>query len=364
MNKYFRLFAYFLLALLLSCQKDENITNNYYTDDGVDHDPSVKPKLVHSNPMAESIVPEIDSEIYMESSSTNMFLTFNKVMNLSSFNRKSISIKGPNGNISFYVYNYNSIGNNINLQLQSKLFANSSYEVLLDTSIQDIHGNRLDKQYKINFSTNAKFKILKFYISTLDDNIPVYGKKFMSFFCNSKIDSSIYNYITFSPQIDGVFYFYDYEPTKIFFEAPDKLLFDTEYDIKVQNLATDSFGNKIEKEYDFSFKTPSFNVKYSYAMGDNIYEMKFLTYNQVVFTTNGRIDTTDIRNNFEITPNLSFKLTKSITDHGDQISVFLIKEQQTPNTEYTFRFKKGIREESGATLKEDFIKTLKTGVKK
>lgn len=364
MKKNFSLCIWFTLLLILSCQKEDSITNNYYSNDGIDYNPTVKPKLVHSNPGDGSLVPEIDGDLYINSSTINIFLSFTKAMNLNTFNTKGVSILGPNGKINFYVYSYGGNGNIINLRLDAKYFANSFYEVSLDTTVQDIYGKSLDKLYKIKFKYNSDFQVISSYVQKYDEFIPVYGVKYFYLYSNSKIDSSFTSNLEIDPQISVEAYSYDNYLTNIYFSTTDNLLFDTEYKIKVKDGAKDSFGNKMAKEYNFSFKTSPFSFKYSYSSGNSIYGLGYLTYKDVAFHTNGRVDIEDLKEHFEITPALTYTITKGSNDYIDYILVSLNAEEQTPNTEYTFTFKKGIKEKSGITLKEDYYKKLKTGIKK
>ena len=375
--KYFLFFLpVIMIFFFVSCKENPNDTviNNYFLPDSLTN-PNVQPRVVFTNPANNEVGPfdnyNFTSDYYSPRVFPQITIQFNKLINVSNLNNKSVSMSTEDTTYILGLYeNQNSsminpsLRNILIFQFSHKYLANKKYTVTIDTTLEDVHRNKLKEPFVFSYIPEPRFRIYSSYPNTTDINP---NDRYVSRIeLNSNVDSTFLSKIQISPSIKGKWdYYHDYanqnDSTSIHFTSEDSLLYDTKYTISIPADAKDSKGLGIDAAYQFSFTTQPFLVilsSYSYSTGsDGSY-----TYFNLTFASNGDIDTSSVRSSISITPNIPFDLYFNY--NNQKCRSFYIKpdvQKMERSTTYKITISKTFRSKKGDYLKQPYNYSFTTG---
>jgi hypothetical protein len=384
MNKH-NAVIYILFAIVCmtnSCKENpaDIINNNYYISNDSLNNPTVLPRVLFTNPANGAIGPFtiVDPTQYQDL--PRITIQLSKLINVLDLKTNTVSLKSGDQSYSIYLFDYYSGGsgykdpslrNILVYSVGSKYLSGKTYTLTIDTSLVDIHGNRLTQPYVVSFTPEPKFRVYHAYPSLIDIDpnsfaLNLTGPINMSF--NSVVDSSIYGKIAITPSIKGMWSlnnpsYTSGDSTTLTFVTSDTLLCETEYVVGISSLAKDVYGSTINAAYQFSFKTAPFNVSLSsyYTSFPG-----FSVQNGFRFKFNSLVDTSTVRQSISITPAITHSITLYAPSSGryDEVDLYLNEQEFKPNTKYTILLSATIRSTKGNYLKQQYSYSFTTGSKK
>ncbi len=361
----------------------ESVTNNYYTVIGDSlRDPSVMPKIVFTNPVNGSTGPFNNPDPTQSSKSSRITIQLNKLINILDLNSSTVTLRSNNviNPIMFADFVYTS-GNGYQYQdpyvrniliytVQDKYLAGRTYTLTIDTTLADVHGNRLSKPYSISFVPEPSFRVYN--VSPTGNTVEAdsyypsdYSSKISVMF-NSKLDSSILNKFTITPPVPGNWSLsnnYYNDSTMVIFNQLIPFTYNTKYTVSVSGTSTDANDLMIKSPYQFSFTTVPFSVQLnSYSIGQG--PGGFNVMNNLGFQFNGPVDTSTVRSAIVVTPSiaytLSFYTNRSIYQYSG-VRVNFNEQQFLPNTTYTITVKPNVKSMMGDGMKDQYTYSYTTG---
>jgi len=376
-----KIFSYALAAIIitfLGCKNppDSPVTNNYYYSTDSLTDPTIKPKVIFTNPANGAVGPFVGDELYTSHIYPQIFIQFNKFMDVVNFNSNSIRLTTKEGALPLSLLNFgyspNGLFNILVYGFSYKYFANKVYTVTVDTTLLDANGYKLSSPYVFSYTPEPQFRVYSGSPSSYTDTGVVDPESFspITIDLNSKIDSTFFSKIQISPPINGQWVINPYSPyssspsdsTAAYFISRDTLQFDTKYTVSVSAGGTDVNGLLMKAPYQFSFTSQPFaiiNSSWSSSTGPG----GFTVIDYFDFVFNGFIDTSSVRSSISITPSISFNLSFYTVDGGFlNFLIYPDVQQMQRNTTYTATINNTVRSIKGAHLKSPYSLSLTTGI--
>lgn len=144
---------------------------------------------------------------------------------------------------------------------QSVLGKQTTYTITIDSSAHDRYGNRLPYPFTSTFST-APFKVAG--TSPPDGGTNVSLNSSLNIYCNALIDTgTVCSAFRVNPPTAGYFSMYD-GGSYFSFIPFNELLPDTTYTVIIDTTLQAKNGTRLSAPYQFSFRTTSFQVAYTY----------------------------------------------------------------------------------------------------
>ncbi|MBL1214565.1 MAG: hypothetical protein HND52_14510 [Ignavibacteriae bacterium] len=358
------------LLILISCADEITNVNNYSVEEALT-DPSVMPVVTYTSPNNNAVGPFDNYMIVERTPKAKFLIQLNKLIDVSSLRSNDIILKSGNETYPINLQDTDFAGNYsgsilrnilVFVSYQTTYKAHKTYTVVVDSTLTDIHENKLNTPYEFSFTPEPDFRV--YYSSPTYDQVSVQNFSPIYLYFNSKIDASIFNHFTISPAINGEWSIHEYydDSTRIYFSSDVILNFDTEYTITLAGSAKDAAGFLIKEPYQFTFKTVPFqlyNSGYSSYQGPNGYRIK----NNFDFDFNAPVDTSTVRASISILPSIDYELSfhSYSNDEYKMIRIDLDSYQILKDTEYTFTFGTAIRSTTGANLKEPFVFIVNMG---
>ena len=374
------LFLLCLVGIFVGCKDTPAgpVTNNYYYNIDSLSNPNIMPKVIFTNPANGAVGPFISYDLYNSPRSPQITIQFNKLINI--LNLSSNSIRLSTNNVSYSLtladYNYStsyaspSLRNILIFSLGLKYLANKVYTVTVDTTLSDVHGNRLSSPYVFSYTPEPQFRVYSGNPSSqyyYTDGINPGSFSPITIDLNSKVDATFFSQIQISPSINGTWVFNPYsyntsDSTTVYFTSTDTLLFDTKYTVTVAGSAKDANGLFINAPYQFSFATQPFQVVlngWSSSTGPG----GFTVPTNLDFTFNSFIDPSTVRSSILISPNISFDLTFYYSFNGAYRDVYINPnmQQMQRNTTYKITINNTVRSRKGVYLKNPYSYSFTTG---
>ena len=344
-----------LLFFISGCDQSPIENNYYYT--GVDSlsDPNTLPRVVFTNPADGSYGPFGNTDPTQYPEPQQITIQFNKLLNIKNIGPNSIILKTDDAYHSLSLIDgYSNIFNHILVfNVNDQYLASKTYTLLIDTTLKDIHGNKLNTPHIVSFMPEPKFRLFRIYPSS--DDIEPSSISILYLHFNSKINTTIFNSFSITPNIDGNWmlgnnYYYN-DSLSAFYNLTDTLAFNSNYTISISSNAKDYNGLPIDKSYQYSFKTVPFRVRidsYSGYMGPG----GFYIYNNFNFRFNGKVDTSTVRNSISVSPQISFDLSFPYGTNSNYVNIDFNDIQFQRNTKYTIYFNSNIRSSKRDVLEE------------
>lgn len=344
-----------LLFFISGCDESPIENNYYYT--GVDSlsDPNTIPRVVFTNPANGSYGPFGNIDPTQYSGPQQITIQFNKLLNIKNIGPNSIILRTDDADYPLSLIDgYGTIFNHILVfNVHERYLATKSYTLIIDTTLTDIHGNKLSTPHIVSFIPEPKFRLFHIFPSSNDIEPSSISSLYLYF--NSKINTTIFSSFSITPNIDGNWtlgdsYYYN-DSLSAYYNLTDTLAFNTNYTISISSNAKDYNGLPIDKSYQYSFKTAPFRVRinsYSGYMGPG----GFYVYNNFYFNFNGNVDTSTVRNSISVTPQISFDLSFPYGINSNYVNINFNDTQFQRNTKYTIYFSSNIRSNKGDILEE------------
>ncbi len=176
-----------------------------------------------------------------------------------------------------------------------------TYTVTIDTTIQDINGNRLSNPYSFSFTPEPSFRVTGSYPEdgSKDINMNYNGA---SLYFNSPVSNAFLSSIHVTPTVPGTWTLNTYDSLSASFNPSNQGTrwgFGKAYSITVDAGAADSRGHALPNEFRSTFSTAPFRVIYTDPPEGST--MIYLT-NGVSISFNAELDTSTIRSAITITP--------------------------------------------------------------
>jgi len=249
--------------------------------------------------------------------------------------------------------------------------ATKEYSVSVDTTIEDIHGYRLQKPYIFSYIPEPNFRPYRCYPleNPEDPNelLNPLSSGQISLYFNSEITSEIFNKISITPDLIGSWRIDDQSETlkymRAFYYIDDDLSHDEMYTLLISSDAEDKYGNALGKSYEFKIKTQSF-VGYwsgaSYHTGPNGFEVCY----RASFTSNGYLDTLTVSPSLSINPNLTNTITLSKDSYNrcNNFQVKLVESEMIANTNYIIEIDTTLKTIDGVNLSKSCKFSFTTGL--
>lgn len=352
-----------LLFFISGCDESPIENNYYYTDVDSLSDPNTIPRVVFTNPANGSYGPfgNIDPTLY--SGPQQITIQFNKLLNIKNIGPNSIILRTDDVDYPLSLIDgYGTIFNHILVfNVHDRYLASKTYTLIIDTTLADIHGNKLSTPHIVSFIPEPKFRLFRIYPSSIDIEPSSISSLYLYF--NSKIITTIFSSFSITPNIDGNWtlgdsYYYN-DSLSAYYNLTDTLAFNTNYTISISSNAKDYNGLPIDKSYQYSFKTVPFRVRinsYSGYMGPG----GFYVYNNFYFNFNGNVDTSTVRNSISVTPQISYDLSFPYGTNSNHVNIDFNDTQFQRNTKYTIYFSSNIRSSKGDIL-EEYTYSFSTG---
>ncbi len=305
MKKIVFVFSAALVFLNFGCDKQQIVDNSGL---GSLYDPAIKPSVIFTYPANNSVGPFTGlypgSDYYYN---PHFRIQFNKIMDYSSVIKNEIKISGfsepvvatplyagdNTGIYQFGVRKKNSpeyYGSDIPYQLGKK------YTVTVPADLEDIHNQKLGKDYSFSFSTEPNLMIIS---SSPKDSISYYSSQIRLTF-NSQVDTNIFSKISFSPSLSGNWYV-DYNGLSIYYYLNNSFTPNTLYTVTVAGGAKDKFGNSLAVPYTYSFKSGEFKIVNSYP-SDRATGVSLT--NSLSFYFSAAIQSSSVQQAFSISPSI------------------------------------------------------------
>jgi len=354
-NRIYRLVLLALIILLYAGGCKESPTANYYNINVVDSlsNPDVMPRVIFTNPADGTSGPYGSTDPTLDPPYPQITIQFNKLINISHFGGNSISLKTEDADYPLYlIQGYDDLFTNILVfDPQQRYLAAKTYTLTVDTTFTDVHGNKLSEPFTAVFVPEPKFRVYHVSPTGIDFGPSQVSQIYLLF--NSKVDETIFNSLSVSPEIPGSWTLNNYYNDSLYaiFNITDDLACNTEYTVTLAANAKDHNGLSIDKSYQFSFKTVPFRVRlesYSSYTGPG----GFVILNYLHFRFNAAVDTSTVRSSISVSPQISYDISFPYGGNYPYVELVFNDEEFQNNTEYTIHFAPTIKSVKGDALEE------------
>ena len=192
-----------LLFFISGCDQSPIENNYYYT--GVDSlsDPNTMPRVVFTNPANGSYGPFGNIDPTQYSGPQQITIQFNKLLNIKNIAPTSIILRTDDADYPLSLIDgYGTIFNHILVfNVDDRYLASKTYTLIIDTTLTDIHGNKLSAPHIVSFIPEPKFRLFRIYPSS--DDIEPSSISSLYLYFNSKVDTTIFSSFSITPNIDG-----------------------------------------------------------------------------------------------------------------------------------------------------------------
>jgi Bacterial Ig-like domain len=353
-----------LLILLSYCDEapTENIYNTFYSSDSLSN-PGISPKVIFTNPANGTTGPFSGIDPTQNYQNPQITVQLNKLINIDRMLSNSIMLKTEESEHYLdLVGGYSDIFSNILIFNTERYLASKTYTLIIDTTLEDIHGKKLNEPHIVSFIPEPEFRLVTVY--PLSDIVePLYSPQIHLSF-NSMVDSTIFNSFSISPNIIGQWSvgnnYYESDSLISIFTPSDTLLYNTEYSVSISNDAKDFNGLSVNKSYKFTFRTVPFRVRlsgYSSGVGSG----GFYIFNNFGFDFNAIVDTSTVRSSISVTPQISYDFSLPYGGNNGGTRINFKEEEFLKNTKYTIQFASTMKSIYGDAL-EEYSYSFTTGL--
>lgn len=358
-----RIIVFFSLAFIISisgCKENtvdtENLNGSVSTRDELT-DPKIKPEVIWTFPAHNGVGPYTA----FNTNSHHFVVQFNKLMNLYSIKSSSVKIKGfvpkayfslTDGSYSnqqyqnvlkFYIRN-STTGSSMNFEV------GKTYTVEIDSTVEDIHGNRMVKNHSFSFTPEPSLRVRDTSPANGDTaNFNDYyssNRIVLSF--NSALTSSSLSSLKINPTVNGKWTLDQSNPSIAYFTPTIGFSFMTQYQISADQGMSDKYGNVLPQPFLSTFTTSPFTVLTT-SPADGSENVYIYSGTSISLALSGQIEPATVNSAFSITPAIQGNLNAS----GNQIS-FNSNEQLLPGTKYTVSLATTLLAKNGTPLSSPY----------
>ncbi|HEV8539506.1 MAG TPA: Ig-like domain-containing protein [Bacteroidota bacterium] len=351
---------FLLIVALNGCKETPaEITNIYYLSDSLAN-PNVMPRVIFTNPADGAVGPFEDYlPYYSYGPIPRITIQFNKLINVLAIKPGMITLESSNGfnGLQLSDYSYSSgtykdplLRSILIFQGSASYLANRVYTVTVDSTLTDVHGNKLGTRHVFSFLPEPKFRV--YYAFPIGDELDPENTSGVTIRFNSKLDTTIFGKISISPPIGGTWWpltygYYYGDTSTAYFRIADTLLYDTKYTVSIAPDAMDANGLVIGTPTQLSFTTAPFRVRsYGISSGGNYYTFQF--------GFNSPVDTSTVRSSIAVTPSGPYTLSMQTDWRGLYRYVYIGFSNVLPGTEFQMVFNTTIRSAKGVNLKTPY----------
>ena len=222
-----------------------------------------------------------------------------------------------------------------------------AYTFTIDGSLQDINGNRLGSDYRFSFTPEPYFRVVEMYPPEGASGLSVGSGSTLAYIVfNSNVGLSILPMLQISPSAGGRWRWTSSDSSLVYYQSDSVMSFGTTYTVSVSANARDSRNNQIHQEFRSTFSTAPFHVSStSPASGSTITDLT----SSILFIFSGPVDTSTLRSNFTITPNISGTLAPYYSGVDDMF-LFTPTSGWLGGRQYTVTLSTGLRATNGTPL--------------
>ena len=332
------------LSITQGCKDENPVVNGSL---GSLYDPSIRPTVIYTYPANNAIGPF--KEIYVGDgmySYPHFKVQFNKLMKTEYLGSENVRISGFDEPVYVQLQNYNNISGMYDFIVFRKDGYYSSiptyqlgktYTVTVASTAEDIHNQSLGKDAQFKFSMENTFKVTR---ATPKDSFTTSSSEVRLYF-NSQVDTNIFSKISFSPAVQGTWYFLN-DGTSLIFYSNSIFPANTSYTLSIAANAADKFGNALGVPFTHNFKTGTFKLMNSYPSEGQTYVP--LDYD-ISFYFNSSIQSSTVPAAFSISPAVS----GAFLYYGSSFT-FDLTEPLKEKTVYTVTLNNTLKSSSGISL--------------
>lgn len=355
--------------ILLGCNSD---SNNVVDNGGGINDVSLTPAVIWTDPLPESVGPNIMSP------GNVVKIRFNKLMDTRSVIR-AVSISPSNESVFIDTTRAAPVEGttfdfpltptplwliyvkDINLdsrfppsyQVYYPYFkVAQKYTIMVDQSALDVYGNALASKFSFSFTPEPYLRVTDTYPLKGDTGVaPAYSNISLRF--NAMIDTgTVRASFLISPSVAGDVYLYSNTWGISWSQASNSMLAsETQYTATVTATLKDIDGHALNSPFSFSFTTAPYRVTYAYPTGTSA----SLSSN-INVSCNFLIDSTTMAKSFTINPAVSGKFQYYTTSFAYTPALNL-----SPNTKYTVTISTDLHGKNGTPMKSGYTYSFTTG---
>ncbi len=303
-NRSLVVFFLFITIASSGCEEDNDAPATSSDDESL-IDPAIQPRIISTYPPANGVGP---FRVYNQgdgSSLPHFVVQFNKLMDRNLV-RDGISVSGFDnpadltvsviGGSARYSDAFSFVVNDSILFGRMTYSIGRRYVVSFDTSIVDINGNKLYST-PIEFLPEPFFRVISVAPGSQETNVSVSTSISVRF--NSPVDSEILPSLALSPSAPGTWYT---NGSVVSFSQSEYFPNLTVFTISVATTARDTLGNSLPAPFSSRFTTRGFAVE---SVSPTSYTN---SYNSVLVSFSAPIDTSTIRQNFTVVPEIDGSL--------------------------------------------------------
>ncbi len=360
------LYGFLLLGcffIFIGCEKTTQIVTPI-TDNSILTNPAVQPKVILTNPVDGGVGPFNLFAPGRNYAKPYFFIQFNKLMDISTFNSRAVSVEGFGYSVTaypqilfysgpssytdivgFFVYRVSSYSSDRVLYPIGKKIT-----VKIDSSVQDVNGNHLATPYSFTFTPEPFFRTVEFSPQDNDTIAPSYFTTTVVF--NNDVNSTIFSSLHFSPSINGRWNMSGIPSYEAVFTPTSSLPFSSQYTITVDQNARDVVGNPIHVSAQSHFFTSPFTI-ISSDPSDGSTNNSLGSLIAVNFS--GRMDTASVHSAYSISP-----VTNGNFSFGYSQLIFQPSRGLLPGTIYTVTIGNTARAYDGTVIAQPFTFSFST----
>ena len=226
------------------------------------------------------------------------------------------------------------------------------YSISVDPSALDVYGNTLASKYSFSFTPEPYLRVTDNYPLKNDTGVvPVYSGISLRF--NSMIDTgAVRTSFLISPPVAGDFYLYSNTWGISWYQSSNNMFAsETKYTVSVAATMRDVDGHLLTSPYSFSFTTAPYRVTYAYPTGTGI----GLTSN-INVDCDFLIDSATVVKSFAINPPVSGKFQYYTSSFS-----YVPDANLSPNTKYTVTISTDLHGKNGTPMKNAYSYSFTTG---
>lgn len=177
-----------------------------------------------------------------------------------------------------------------------------SYTIVIDSTLQDINGNRLSQKHSFTFTPEPNFRVLAVYPRDGQTLLSLSYYTYLGVSFNRPVGQNILSFVQLSPQPAGRWIINQYDSLGIYFAPTSGLSFNTNYTITMNQGGQDKKGNPLQQQTVSRFATPPFQVMTASPPNGTSYVNLF---SSVSASFTGIIDTGTVRSSVTILPTIA-----------------------------------------------------------
>jgi len=218
-----------------------------------------------------------------------------------------------------------------------------TYTVVVDTSLRDINNNLMGEAYVFSFAPEPNLRILMIYPDPAAGKLSVTQNQFPSVLFNSKMTSSLFSSISFSPPLSGLWNL-SYDSAYVSFSPSNPLSFSTQYTVTIPQGTADRDGHGLPQSFQAVYTTHPFMILSASPPHGSV---EVPPWTSVYFQVTGRIDVNTVVGAVTVSPSIAY----SISAYENSFYLYLDSPARfATGTTYTITISSGLKASDGTSL--------------